>query len=74
MDQTCLVVHKSRRPQARLKDSHTVLHTLWVPVSASKFWRQDPWTTTLTAYLSKHVNGHAVVGQLFLRGILKLVV
>jgi hypothetical protein len=29
MDQTCPVVHKSRRPQARLKDSHTVLHTLW---------------------------------------------
>jgi hypothetical protein len=28
MDQTCPVVHKSRRPQARLKDSHTVLHTL----------------------------------------------
>jgi hypothetical protein len=28
MDQTCPVVHKSRRPQARLLDSHTVLHTL----------------------------------------------
>jgi hypothetical protein len=32
MDQTCLVVHKRRRPQARLKDSQTVLHTLWIRV------------------------------------------
>jgi hypothetical protein len=46
MDQTFPVVHKSRRPQARLLDSHTVLHTLWLEPSiswiASHFYRWTP--------------------------------
>jgi hypothetical protein len=49
MDQTCPVVHKSRRPQARLKDSHTVLHTyaLWsqrhaVNIELKTWWMNTP--------------------------------
>jgi hypothetical protein len=56
MDQTCLVVHKSRRPQARLLDSHTVLHTLWLTLySLTLLWEYSSFTPTpLSAILDSY--------------------
>jgi hypothetical protein len=39
MDQTCPVVHKSRRPQARLKTvTLFYIHCGWAPAEADGFW------------------------------------